>query len=383
MTRHLLPRWGAVAALYLLGLALLFYLRALLLPFLVALLLSYLVQPLVEQLQKGGLKRSVAAAVVLLALMAGAVLAGILVIPAAGRELGRAVQQVPLTGTPAGLLMGWTDRVLPGRWWGLTGMLHAEIQRWSREMVHRAVDASGNLVSVAYTLLLAPFIAYYFLLDAERLREGVLRRLPPGWRGQVRMLSQEVGRMLAGFVRGQLVVSVVVGAVTAAAMYLLRIPYPLVIGLLAGLLDVIPYFGPVLAAIPAVVTGFLVSTWTPVWVVLAFLIIHQLESILLVPRVMGNLTGLHPLAVLGAILVGERVLGLTGMLLAVPVTAIGRILLDHLVAPPVQTAASTRQLPLPLVLEGQPGGPADPPARVDKLDRLGYDGEDSDSDRKN
>jgi len=385
MIRRVIPRWGAVAALLLLGLALLFYLRALLMPFLLALLISYLVQPLVDQLHRGGLDRSIAAAVVLLALLTGAVLAGMLVLPAVGREFGRVVQQVPLHGTPAGLLTGLTERVLPGGWWGLAGLVNAEMQRWSKELVHRAVDAGSNLLTIAYTLLFAPFIAYYLLLDGDRLRAGVLRRLTPGWRVHVAVLSREIGSMLAGFVRGQLVVSVVVGGVTAVAMSLLHIPYPLLIGILAGLLDVIPYFGPLIAAIPAVAAGFSVSALTPLWVVLTFLVIHQLESVWLVPRVMGNLTGLHPLAVLGAILVGERVLGLTGMLLAVPATAIGRILLDYWLLPPAQEAMPVGQPGLPFGGQsgGQPGGqPGEPPGRVDKLDCLGYDGEDSDRDRK-
>lgn len=363
----------AVAVAAVLGLALLYYLRTLVLPFMLALFLAYLVSPLVDQLERAGVGRAAASGIVLASLLAGVVAGGVLLLPALGREVGRVVAQVPSGTSPVGWLTGWTTGMMPGPWRGLAGQLNAGMERWMREFTSRVVASGGELASMAYALLFVPFIAYYFLLDRGRLGLGVLRRLPPPWRPHVAVLGAEIGTTLAGFVRGQVLVSALVGVATALAMAALRVPFPLLVGVLAGLLDVIPYFGPVIAAVPAVVAGFSVSSWTPVFVVLTFFAIHQLESVFLVPRVMGSLTGLHPLAVLAAILAGEQVLGLTGMLLAVPAAACLRILVDHWTLRrgtggepgAVAGADGTRQ-----------AGKASS-GRVDKLGSHGYDGEDS------
>jgi len=134
-------------------------------------------------------------------------------------------------------------------------------------------------------------------------------------------LCSRVNKVVGRFVRGQLIVSVVVGGLVALGLSLLGVRYALFLGVLAGLFDIIPYFGPVLGAIPALVLAFLRDPLTALWTLLMFVAVQQLEGSVLSPKIVGEQVGLHPLTVIFSVLAGGELLGVTGMLLAVPAAA--------------------------------------------------------------
>jgi predicted PurR-regulated permease PerM len=119
-----------------------------------------------------------------------------------------------------------------------------------------------------------------------------------------------------------------VGLFIYGGLALLKIPYALFIGLLAGLFDIIPYFGPVLGFLPAAALALSQSPLTVLWVLLLFIAANQIENSLISPWLIGDRVGLHPLVVIFAVLVGGYLMGILGLLIAVPVAAIGRVLLD-------------------------------------------------------
>jgi predicted PurR-regulated permease PerM len=186
----------------------------------------------------------------------------------------------------------------------------------------QAVTVVVGLVSGIVDLFLVLIIALYLLLDARRIRTSALRILPKRQRDQVESAEVEVVRVFGAYVRGQLVLAVIVGVATTIVLLLLGVPYAFVLGIFAGMAELIPMLGPILGAVPAVLVAIFQPFPLVLWVVLAFIIIQQLESNLLVPRISGHAVGLHPLAAMLVLLIGFEVAGVVGALFAVPLAGI-------------------------------------------------------------
>lgn len=329
----------------------LYFLRLILLPFVAGIFLAYLLSPLVERVESQGLHHTAAIWLVFGTVVMGAGLAAWLLLPVLSHELGQVVERVGqqsgfhstptpglgvgvggearVTAPGVGLLTGYLQaHRIPEPWLAYARQIDGELQRWFEQLLRRALRAGVSAMTTGYTLVFAPFIAYYLVRDWRVLPGRLQRWLPPAWRPAARQAGGRLGQVLTGFVRGQLLISALVGVATAGAMLALRVPFAFTIGLLGGLFEMVPYIGPVIAGIPAVLAASVISPWTTIGVVIAFVIIHQVESTIIEPRIMGEVTGLHPLVVLGAVLVGEELLGVVGMLLAVPVTAMARVLLE-------------------------------------------------------
>ena len=186
----------------------------------------------------------------------------------------------------------------------------------------QAVTIVVGLVSGVVDLFLILIIALYLLLDARRIRTTGLRLVPIGQREQIESVESEVVRVFGAYLRGQLVLAVIVGAAATTTLLVLGVPYAFVLGVFAGMAELIPMLGPILGAVPAVLVALFQPFPLVLWVVLAFIVIQQLESNLLVPRISGHAVGLHPLAAMLVLLVGFEVAGIVGALFAVPLAGI-------------------------------------------------------------
>lgn len=186
----------------------------------------------------------------------------------------------------------------------------------------QAVTIVVGLVSGVVDLFLVLVIALYLLLDARRIRTTGLRLIPTHPRERIEGVESEVVRVFGAYLRGQLLLAVIVGVVATISLLVLGVPYALVLGVFAGMAELIPMLGPILGAVPAVLVALFQPFPLVLWVVLAFIVIQQLESNLLVPRISGHAVGLHPLAAMLVLLVGFEVAGIVGALFAVPLAGI-------------------------------------------------------------
>jgi predicted PurR-regulated permease PerM len=134
-------------------------------------------------------------------------------------------------------------------------------------------------------------------------------------------LLTQINAVLSGFIRGHLLVALIVALISFLGLSILQVDFALLIGFTAGILDIVPYFGPIIGALPAVVIALLESPLKALYVIVLFFIIHQLESTIVSPKILGDRVGLHPLAVVFVLLAGGQLAGIVGVLLAVPVTA--------------------------------------------------------------
>lgn len=325
-------RYAAVAAAVAAGLWVLWRLRAVVTPFVLALVLAYLLEPLVALLERRQVPRSAAILTVYLALGLAAGLIWVSVVPPAVAELEELARRLPeqsrqWTAAGESLLARVRSDALPDVARRASEALIGRLEQALEAVATRVGNLVVATLSQALNLVLTPVLAYYILKDRERMARGLLELVPARQRRVVVALALEVDQTLAAVIRGQLLVSMTVGAAVAAGLALLQVPYALVLGALTGLLDMVPYFGPVAAGIPILALSLARSPVTALWAVGLLVAANQLEGAFLQPRVMSRTAGLHPVLVIGAVLTGAEVAGLLGMLVAVPVASVARDLL--------------------------------------------------------
>lgn len=209
----------------------------------------------------------------------------------------------------------WEGDVLP--------FLEAQIDQFTTNVLARLIELPKDL---SY-LLLAPVIAYYFLRDSKSLGGSLLTLFPPQRRSDVLILAQETDTVIRGFIRGNLLVSLAVAIVTTAGLWLIGVDYPLLLGVLNGIFDIIPYFGPVLGAVPVILFALLQPDINLLWVILLLIAVQQMENIFISPRVIGDCVGLHPVTIILLVFLGGSVGGILGMVLVIPVAAVAKVLL--------------------------------------------------------
>ena len=196
-----------------------------------------------------------------------------------------------------------------------------------------ASDVASSLLTFAtrtIELVVVPILTYYFLKDWQALRESFLTIFKAKSRGKIGIVIDEMAFVVSGYIRGQFIVSIVIGAMVFCGMYFLDVGYPLVLGLLATLTESVPIIGPIIGAVPAIILAYLVEPALAFKVLLFFIVIHQVENNIVVPKVMGHTIALHPAIIIISLLVGGKLFGIPGMILAVPVTALLRVLLKHI-----------------------------------------------------
>jgi predicted PurR-regulated permease PerM len=178
--------------------------------------------------------------------------------------------------------------------------------------------------------VIIPFWLFYVLNDATKARNTVYRLIPKEARADVRCIVRIVDNLLSAYIRGQLILCLVVGVMAVVLLFVLGIELALLFGTVAGILEVIPILGPYLGAIPPVLVALIKRPILALWVAVGFAAIQQIENTFLVPRISGRAVRFHPAVVMVIVVVAAEVAGLWGLLLAVPVTAAVRDVYQYL-----------------------------------------------------
>ncbi|MFN2134119.1 MAG: AI-2E family transporter [Anaerolineae bacterium] len=194
------------------------------------------------------------------------------------------------------------------------------------------------LGSAVASFLFMAVVAFYLMVDAERIAPALVRLAPPSHREEAGKLLQRVNATWNAFVRGQLLLSLTVGAITGVTMAALGVRFAVALGIVAGVMEILPGIGPILAAIPAVLLALfegaaslpLTHFWAAVVVAGAYVLIQQLENNLLVPRILGASLELHPLVVIVGVLAGATLWGILGALLAAPTISTLRVVVGYI-----------------------------------------------------
>jgi len=233
-------------------------------------------------------------------------------------------------------LQGWLDdhgldeiqvRQQANDW--LDSISGEQISGYTQDLVSFARGAAFGIVQLLFSLVLIVVISVYMLLDMPKLERAVDRRFPPH---DGLPLTLRIERALAGYVRGQLLLSAIIGTSVGLGMWLLGVlglvpgaeEYALLFGIWTAVIEVIPYIGPWLSAVPPAIYAIVVDPISVLWVAALFVFIYQIEGHVVVPNVMASALRLHPLLVIFGLLAGGELYGLPGILVALPLLAASR-----------------------------------------------------------
>lgn len=290
-------------------------------------LLAYLLGPVVDRLERTRIPRIAAILVVYLVIVGVVATAIVLLIGPLTAQLQDLNKTLPTlvgtkSGAPSGIDSFFKEHGIPLDVAGLQIRLGEYVSSAGTSLLGSTLGIVAGLVSFVTDIFLILAITFYLLLDGRSMHTRALRLLPVVARERWFFVEATLNRVIGGYIRGQILVALTVGFAAGAGSALLGVQYALVIGLLAFLFEFIPLVGPVLGMVPAVLIALFQSPGLALWVVVYFIILQQVESNVIVPRVSGHAVGLHPLGVLLALLAGVELGGLGGALLAVPVAGV-------------------------------------------------------------
>ena len=316
-------------------------------PVLASFALAYLLNPLVLQFEKRGLSRVVSAlaAIGLVSLAITAFLA--YVVPDLWAESSKAGQAIAEKFTPenAARQRAWLRRYSPA----LERVAGDKIELFLSDPVRfynenvttqtTTIDEAGNVTRTNGTgtiistvvssldMLLVPFFVFYILIDFARWRDSTEELIPPRFREPFSRMFDESGRILESYVRGQLVIALIMAVGYAIGFWFLGVPAWAGIAMIAGLLNMVPYFGTLFGFVLA--ASFTLAEGGGIWeiagVLGVFVAVQSLEGYVLTPRILGGRLNLHPMAVFLGLLVGGKLFGMLGIILAIPSIAIGKV----------------------------------------------------------
>jgi predicted PurR-regulated permease PerM len=225
----------------------------------------------------------------------------------------------------------------------LPGQVTHELQQHAAAYTTRVLNALIAIVAIAGVAVAIPVVSIYMLAESAVIKRFFVRAFPPRVRSEVVDILGDVDNVIGGFIRGQVIVAAVVGSLAMIALLLIGVPYAVLIGAWAGIADVIPYIGPFAGAIPAAIVAILnKGVGSLLWVVIAFTAINQLEGHLLGPRIVSSTVKVTPLAVIFALLIGAHLFGFAGLVVAVPLAGVIRVLLVRLLPDREVTNAELR-----------------------------------------
>jgi len=297
--------------------------------FLAGALLAYLLFRPVAFFEKWGLSRIWGILIVYLLLAAIAALLLWTAVPRLVKELNEFAAMLPAYTAQMQDISGRIhDFHLPGK---LDLMLQenmTRIENYIFALLKDMVNGIYAFFSKALIIVFAPILAVYIIKDWEKIKAALLSILPPASRREAIILTDKIDLVWIEYLKGHLLVSVLVGLATGIVAMIIGVDFALVIGIIAGLTNLVPYFGPILGGIPAIILALAQSWQDGLYMTGAIILIQQLESNWLTPKIIGDKLGMHPLIIVFALLAGGELLGILGMLIAVPLTAALRIIIS-------------------------------------------------------
>lgn len=302
-------------ALFILALWAIYLIRDLLLILFVAIILMSALSPLVSFFTKLKLPKALGIAITYIIIIA--VVVGLLlsILPPLVEETSRFIVTLP---------------PLLGQLFNITGIdksvFQSQLTTLSKNVFSITLAVFDNLLTIIFLMV----ITFYLLLERDNL-ENRLSLLFVGREERVRKSIVQIEDKLGAWLRGQLLLSLIIGVLSYIGLTILNVPYVLPLAVIAGVLEVVPVIGPIISAIPAVLIALTISPILSLGVVAVYFIIQQLENHLIVPQVMKRAVGLNPLVVILAIAIGSRLLGIVGALLAVPIAAVLQIIVTEII----------------------------------------------------
>ena len=335
-------RWSVAVAVGVVAALLFYLLQPILLPFVLGALVAYLGDPLVDALARRGISRTLGVAIVFFVFSALVTIACVLALPLLLHQLDLLLAKIPVMYSwLTQETLPWIQRKfdlplerLPQLNW--SGQLADHWQSLGKLTAQTLVKISGSgaslLLAVA-NLALVPVVAFYLMRDWDRLVAKTLSMLPLVWQDRVFHMVGEADEVVGAFLRGQFLVMCTLSVVYGFGLWLVGLQLALLLGVVAGLASIVPYLGFTVGVLVSFVAAYAqFGDWSVLlWVLLVFGIGQAIESMVLTPVLVGDRIGLHPVAVIFALLAGAQIAGFVGVVVALPVAAVIMVFMRHAV----------------------------------------------------
>lgn len=301
-------------------------------PFLIAAFITYLLNPIIERLHVRGLNRVIAILIIYGLFFGGLGFSLYKGIPIFVEELRDFSNNAPIFTTQ---YREWLEKIQKetASWPnGLQVRVDEGIEQVEvkvEKFVDKVVNSLLNLLNASVLIGLIPFIAFYMLKDVDVLKKSVWYMSPRKWRQKGMSFLKDVDESLGAYIRGQILICVVIGVVSAMLFWMVNLKYALLLGFIIGITNVIPYFGPIIGAFPAVMIAATTSTKMVIITLIVIFVLQFVEGNLLGPIIVGKTLQMHPLVIMLALLIGGELGGIVGLILIVPLFAIMKVAMIH------------------------------------------------------
>jgi predicted PurR-regulated permease PerM len=314
------------------------HLKSVLTPFIYALILAYVLNPLVSIIER---KTSRIPAILIVFLGITAIMSGVFM-----SFVPRLAQDISIFATDIPRIMANAENYINDLRSGELIILpefmndfidiEQEINKVTlllRNSLFQLTDALIASTGTLLNIIMTPIITFYYLKDKEIIMRSLFSCFDNNTLLQIKTIAKEIDKVLGGFIKGQLIVAGFVGILTGLGCYLIGVPYALTVGLVAGVTNIIPYFGPWIGGILPVALALASNPISALWVLIWIIVVQQIESSFISPQVLSYSVGLHPLLVMFSVLFFGSLIGIPGMILGVPITGtikvLGRYLLVY------------------------------------------------------
>ncbi|WP_394233056.1 AI-2E family transporter [Niallia oryzisoli] len=302
-------------------------------PFIVAAFITYLLHPIIERIHEGGLHRGMAVFIIYFLFFGGVGFAVYKGLPEIIKQLKDLAESVPeLTNQYLDFVnyvqhktAAWPDGIQERINEGIVS-----IEQSLAAILTNVINSILELVSSLFTFAIIPFISFYMLKDYVLIKKAVWYLTPRKWRQGGIILLRDIDKSLGSYIRGQTLVCVMIGTISALLFWFFHMKYPLLLGLIIGITNVIPYFGPVIGAIPAVIIASTLSVKMMIITACIIFCMQFLEGNILSPLIVGKSLHMHPLIIMLALFAGGEIGGILGLILSVPIVAILKASLLHI-----------------------------------------------------
>ena len=336
----------AAAAVVVVTLAVLYLMGTVLLTLGISVVVAYALLPMARLLERGmpwrnrrpGLSRGIAIGVIFLAGLGVLSAALVLVIPPTIHQGQRFIEGFPsFLNSSRVTVEGWVAQyadLIPNEMRDMAEDTLADAGGIVGPAVWVVVSQTLSVVSGSFAFILglatAPMLIFYLMKDSGPIKASLYAPFPREMRASLRDILDIADRTLGGYIRGQLTLGVIVGVVATAGLLLLGVPFAFILGIVAGLTELVPIIGPWIGGAAGVLVTLATAPHKVLWVILLYLVIQLLENTLLVPRIQGSTLKLHPVAIIMTIVVASQYFGLWGVILGPPLVAMGKDIIVYL-----------------------------------------------------